>query len=89
MHQLKLDHRPRIADEGTLERSIGPNIFESLDDGLVGKTRHAKRRRDRRRLLCASIGGSETSSSAGSLGIHLVAILDHPAEPSLLVGKIR
>src|SRR5262249_52281907 len=24
-------------DEGALERSVGPNMFESLDDGLVSK----------------------------------------------------
>jgi len=39
MNELELDHRSRIntADEGTLERSVRPNIFESLDDGLVSK----------------------------------------------------
>ena len=39
MNERKLDHGSRIdtADEGTLERSVGPNIFESLDDGLVSK----------------------------------------------------
>ena len=39
MNELKLDHGSRIntADEDTLERSVRPNIFESLDDGLVGK----------------------------------------------------
>ena len=39
MNELKLDHGSRIdtADEDTFERSVGPNIFESLDDGLVGK----------------------------------------------------
>src|SRR5215831_11389761 len=37
--ELKLDHRSRTntADEGTLERSVGSNVFESLDDGLVSK----------------------------------------------------
>ena len=37
--ELELDHGPRIntADEDTLERSVRPNIFEGLDDGLVGK----------------------------------------------------
>jgi hypothetical protein len=35
--ERKLERRSRIntADEGALERSIGPNIFESLNDGLV------------------------------------------------------
>jgi hypothetical protein len=39
MNERKLDHCSRIntADEGTLERSVGPNMFESLDDGLVSK----------------------------------------------------
>jgi len=39
MNERKLDHGSRIntADEGTLERSVGPSIFESLDDGLVSK----------------------------------------------------
>jgi hypothetical protein len=39
MNELKLDHRSRIntADEGTLERSVGPSMFESLNDGLVSK----------------------------------------------------
>jgi hypothetical protein len=37
--ERKLDHGSRIntADEGALERSVGPNTFESLDDGLVSK----------------------------------------------------
>ena len=37
--ELELDHGPRIntADEDTLERSVRPNIFDGLDDGLVGK----------------------------------------------------
>ena len=40
MSERKLEHGSRIntADEGMLERSIGPNIFESLNDGLVSKT---------------------------------------------------
>src|SRR6516162_8558565 len=37
----RLSHRfegwINTADEGTLERSVGPKIFESLDDGLVSK----------------------------------------------------
>jgi hypothetical protein len=39
MNQRKLQHGSRIntADEGALERSVGSNIFESLDDGLVGE----------------------------------------------------
>jgi hypothetical protein len=39
MNELKLDHGSRInaADEDTLERSVRPNIFEGLDDGLVSK----------------------------------------------------
>jgi hypothetical protein len=39
MNERKFDHGSRIntADEGTLERSVGPSIFESLDDGLVSK----------------------------------------------------
>jgi hypothetical protein len=39
MNERKLDHCSRIntADEDTLERSVGPNIFESLNDGLVSK----------------------------------------------------
>ena len=39
MNERKFDHGPRIdiADEGTLERSVGPNIFETLNDGLVSK----------------------------------------------------
>ena len=39
MDERKLDHGSRIdtADEDTFERSVGPNIFESLDDGLVSK----------------------------------------------------
>jgi hypothetical protein len=40
MNERKLEHGSRIntADEGTLERSVRPNIFESLNDGLVSKT---------------------------------------------------
>jgi hypothetical protein len=40
MNKLKLDHGSRIntSDEGTLERSVRPNIFESLNDRLVGKS---------------------------------------------------
>jgi hypothetical protein len=39
MNERKLDHWSRIntADEGTLERSVGSNIFETLNDGLVSK----------------------------------------------------
>jgi hypothetical protein len=39
MNELELDHGSRIntADEDTLERSVGSNMFESLNDGLVGK----------------------------------------------------
>jgi hypothetical protein len=39
MNERKLQHGSRIntADEGALERSIGSNIFEGLDDGLVSK----------------------------------------------------
>ena len=37
MKELKFYHRPRIADEGTFERSVGPNMFEILNDGLVSK----------------------------------------------------
>ena len=39
MNERKLDHGSRIntADEGTLERSVGSNIFETLNDGLVSK----------------------------------------------------
>jgi len=39
MSECKLDDGSRInaADEGTLERSVGSDTFESRDDGLVGK----------------------------------------------------
>src|SRR6516162_8346344 len=39
MNERKLDHGSRIdiADEGTLERSVGPKMFESRNDGLVSK----------------------------------------------------
>ena len=39
MNELKLDHCSRIntADEGTLERSVGSNIFEVPNYGLVSK----------------------------------------------------
>jgi hypothetical protein len=39
MNELELDHGSRIntADKGTLERSIGSNMFESRNDGLVSK----------------------------------------------------
>ena len=39
MNERKFDHGSRIdtADEGTLERSVGLNIFETLNDGLVSK----------------------------------------------------
>src|SRR5215468_8116162 len=37
MNERKLQYGSRIntADEATLEGSVGPSIFESLDDGLV------------------------------------------------------
>jgi len=40
MNERKLDHGSRIntADEGTFERSVGPNMFEILNDGLVSKS---------------------------------------------------
>jgi hypothetical protein len=39
MNERKLQHGSRIntADEGPLERSVGPNIFDNLNDGLVSK----------------------------------------------------
>ena len=39
MNECKLDHRSRIntADEDTLERSVGSNVFEIANDGLVSK----------------------------------------------------
>jgi len=39
MNERKLDHGSRIntADEGTLKRSVGPNMFETRNDGLVSK----------------------------------------------------
>jgi hypothetical protein len=39
MNERKLRHGSGIntADEATLEGSVGPNVFESLDDGLVRK----------------------------------------------------
>jgi hypothetical protein len=39
MNERKLKRGSRIntADEGTLECSIGSNIFETLNDGLVSK----------------------------------------------------
>jgi hypothetical protein len=39
MNERKFEQGSRIntADESTLERSVGANIFESLNDGLVSK----------------------------------------------------
>ena len=39
MNELKLDHGSRIntADEDTFERSVGSNVFETANDGLVSK----------------------------------------------------
>ena len=39
MSERKLDHGSRIntADEDTLERSVGSNVFETANDGLVSK----------------------------------------------------
>ena len=39
MNERKLEHGSRIntADEGALERSVGPNMFKNLDDALVSK----------------------------------------------------
>jgi len=39
MNERKLDHcsRINIADQATLQRSVGPNIFKGLDDGLISK----------------------------------------------------
>jgi hypothetical protein len=40
MSERKLEHGSRVnaADEGALERSVGPNIFESFDDGLISES---------------------------------------------------
>jgi len=40
MNERKLQHGSRInaADQDTLECSVGPNIFEGLNDGLVDET---------------------------------------------------
>ena len=37
--ERKLEHRSRIntGDEGALERSVGANIFDNLNDGLVSE----------------------------------------------------
>jgi hypothetical protein len=39
MNELELDYGSRIntADEVALKRSVGPNMFEILNDGLVLK----------------------------------------------------
>jgi hypothetical protein len=39
MTERKLDHRSRIntADESKFERSVGSNIFEILNDGLISE----------------------------------------------------
>jgi hypothetical protein len=39
MRECKLDDGSRVnaANEGTLERSVGSNMFEGRNDGLVGK----------------------------------------------------
>jgi len=39
MKERKFDYGPRIdtSDQRTLERSVGSNIFESFNDGLVSK----------------------------------------------------
>jgi hypothetical protein len=39
MNERKLEHGSRIntAQEGALERSVGPNIFEIPNNGLVSK----------------------------------------------------
>jgi hypothetical protein len=39
MNERKLQHGSRIntADEDTLERSVGSNVFEIVNDGLVSK----------------------------------------------------
>ncbi|MBV8419674.1 MAG: hypothetical protein JOZ26_06655 [Hyphomicrobiales bacterium] len=39
MNERKLDHGSRIntGDERALERSVRSNIFDNLNDGLVGK----------------------------------------------------
>jgi hypothetical protein len=39
MNECKLDHGSRIntADADTLERSVGSNVFETANDGLVSK----------------------------------------------------
>src|SRR6476620_5341282 len=85
MNECKLQHGSRIntADEGTLERSVGSNVFEIPNYGLVSKA--VTPSTSRRRLFCKSMpGGTETSSSAGSLGLHIhifIEILDHPTAP--------
>jgi hypothetical protein len=39
MHERKLDRCSRInaADEGTLERSVGPDIFKVPNDSLISE----------------------------------------------------
>jgi hypothetical protein len=76
MNERKLQHRSRIdaADEGTLERSVGPNFFNVPNNGLVGKpvTPNAAAR-SAAFALRANVGN--VSSSTGSLG-HIVRILE-------------
>jgi len=64
-------------------------MFESPNDAFVSKPSRHARRRDRRRLFCRSIPGGSETSSTGSLGLHIVTILEHPVAPALLAGKIR
>jgi len=91
MNERKFDHGSRIdtADEGTLERSVGLNIFETLNDGLVSKPI----------TPCAAAwaaafavrvipGGSEASSSTRSLGLHIASSSIQPLL-TLLTRKIR
>ena len=81
MSELELDHCSRIntADEDTLERSVGSNIFESLDDGLVSKP-----------VTPGAVAGSAALRIDIRNVLHIVTILEHPtaSDPASLAGPI-
>jgi hypothetical protein len=77
MNERKLEHGSRIntADEGTLERSVGSNIFKGLNDGLIAEpVTPSAPAGSAAFVLEINTGKVRVSSSTGSLDLHIVIV---------------
>jgi hypothetical protein len=91
MKERKLQHGSRIntADEGPLERSIGPKVFNIPNNGLVGEPVAPSAA-----ARSAAFVGRVDTEQVRDIPLHSFVrsphrILKHPADLGLLAGKIR